>query len=77
MMNDCTMRITTGFDLFGSHSVRIEINGYQINVINGRKDNDTNPYYSINFNRFETNNFLKAMTELMSILKRDGELKND
>lgn len=62
-----------GTDFFGNEACRIEIYGYEFNLIEGQRDKDCMPYYGMNFKDYTKEEIITALKKMLSYL----ELKSD
>jgi hypothetical protein len=52
-----------------SYSARIEINGYEIILFSGQRDEDCKPFYGIKFDDEQNRLFIDSIKELISYLE--------
>jgi hypothetical protein len=63
------IKVIMGANIDSSYAVRIEINGYEINLLNGKRDEYCTPYYGIEFAEDQDKEFIESMKELLFRLR--------
>lgn len=72
------IRVIMGCDVYGSYGVRMDFDGYVMDLMNGGKDTDSVPYYGVAFNEYNKDEIISALkTLLLHLMTEDKNNEND